>query len=85
MANTVTYFHGFPVPAQERWTIADVKERSPLLQVQDGDKLYTGYLASHHKRYPTVYYGPISGRMSRNCWTWTAIVRSLNTNTPLKA
>ena len=67
------------------WTTLTVKDQLPPVRVQVGKTVHTGYLAGRQKRFPTVYYGPFSGTMARNEWSWDAIVRSLNTNTPLIA
>ena len=76
---------GFTTPTRAIWTIEDVKASLPLVRVRDGDTIYTGYPAGRNKRYPTVYYGPLNARMAQNTWSWSAIVRSLNTDTALQA
>ena len=66
------------------WTIDAIKAAMPTVKVQVGKHIYTGYLASRNKHFPTVYYGPFS--LTANAkWSWDAIQRSLNTNTPLLA
>ena len=67
------------------WTIATVKDQLPPVRVQVGKTVYTGCLAGRQTQFPTVYYGPFSGTMAKNEWSWDAIVRSLNTNRPLLA
>ena len=67
------------------WTIDTVKDQLPTVRVRAGKTVYTGYLAGRQKRFPTVYYGPFSGTMAKNEWSWDAIVHSLNTKTALKA
>ena len=65
------------------WTIDAIKAAMPTVQVRVGKHIYTGYLAGRHKRFPTVYYGPLSATMAHTTWSWAAIQRCLNTDTPL--
>ena len=65
------------------WTIDAIKAAMPTVQVQVGEHIYTGYLAGRHKRFPTVYYGPLNDTVTNHNWSWEAIQRCLNTNTPL--
>ena len=66
------------------WTIEEAKEELPIVKVKVGKEIHDGYLAGRQKKFPTVFYGPISQTVGKDQWSWKAIVHSLNTNTPLQ-
>ena len=74
---------------EDAWTELTVREHLPDVVVKLGEILHAGALSGRGRPYATVsvatHYSPTLGRRVWQSWeySWSAVVRSLNSGRPL--